>query len=773
MTTLDVQIKSQHRLRDEDEPLLRGRGRYTDDLRFSDEAYMYVVRAPLAAGRIISIDIDSARKMNGVIGVFSGEDLAKDGLGGIKAVANFDRPDGTPMINPPFDLLARESVRYVGDPVAIVVAETRFQAEDAAEAVEVEYSHLPAVTDVADATSDDAPLVWPEVSGNISFRIERGDRAAAEDAFKRADHVTELTLRISRVSANPIEPRCAIGQYDPDADKYVLYASIQSPHRVRNILAKDVFRVEPEKLRIISGDVGGSFGMKNSPYVEQALVLWAARKTGRTIRWIPTRTESFISDCHARDNLTTVSLALDKDGIFLGLKVKTLANLGAYLNAMTPHPPTANLGGLAGVYRTPCIYVDVQGVHTHTNPTSAYRGAGRPEATYVIERVIDVAAAELGLDRVDLRRRNMIQPNEMPFKTGLVYTYDSGDFPKVMDRAIEVADWEGFPARREAAQAGGRLRGIGISNPIEIAGGPFGKPNPEYAEIKIDKTGMTTLFLGSHDVGQGHTTSFRQLAAQVLGLAPDTVHLVTGDTERVTKGTGTFGSRTLSAAGAAFNQAARDILEKMTPQAADHLGVPVDQIDFSDGVFRARGTNKTSSLQDLVKGTGTEVTASAWTSTNDATFPNGCHICEVEVDPETGKVSVESYTVVDDVGTVLNLAIVKGQIQGGVAQGLGQALMEQISYDPESGQLITGSFVDYAMPHCDHLSDIHVESHPVPTAVTPFGVKGAGEAGTVGALPAVVSAVVDALSPLGVHHLDMPLTPEKIWRAVRDASKSA
>ena len=771
MIARDSPPRHRYRRRDEDGPLVTGAGLFTDDRRFADEAHMTVVRSPFAAASIVSIDSGEARAMPGVIGVFTGEDLAASGLGRIMPSRLYNRPDGTPMVVPPFAMLARGAVRYVGDPLAVIVAETRHAAEDAADVLRVEYDETPAVSDVADAVAEEAPQVWGEIEGNISFQVERGDRAAVAEAFAKADHVSELTVRISRVSANPMEPRIAIGQFDPNADKYILYASLQSPHRVRNALARDVFAVEPERIHVVSKDVGGSFGMKNSPYPEFALVMWAAKRTGRTVRWAAGRSESFISDCHARDNLTTVSLAMDRDGMFLGLKVKTLANLGAYLNAATPNPPTNNLGGLAGVYRTPAIHVDVLGVHTHTNPTSSYRGAGRPEATYVIERAIDVAAAEMGLDRVEIRRRNMIRPEDMPFKTGLVFTYDCGEFPQVMEQALEISDWRGFPGRRAKSRDRGRLRGIGIANPIEIANGPLGRPNPEYAEIEIEPAGPITLFLGSHDVGQGHTTSFRQLAERLLGVDPNDVRLITGDTERVARATGTFGSRTLSAAGAAFLAAAETILDKMKPVAAKHLDASPGDIDFIDGVFRVRGTNRAANLADLVAAGGEPVRGSAWASPDNATFPNGCHVCEVEVDPDTGRIEIEAYTVVDDVGTVLNLPIVKGQIQGGVVQGLGQALMEEIVYGPDNGQLISASFIDYAMPRSDHLPPIEVQCHPVPTTASPFGSKGAGEAGTVGSLPAVVNAVLDALSPLGIRHLDMPLTPEKVWRAIRGAAK--
>jgi len=769
-----IKIKTTRRLRVEDYRLLTGRGRYTDDLVPADAAYMAVVRSMTAAGTIREIETSAARDMPGILGVFTGDDLAADGLGSLRPARKFNRPDGTPMIEPPFEMLTRRAVHCVGDPVAIVVAESAAQAEDAAEHVVVDITDTATVTDVAAAVPDGAPSVWTEVPDNVAFRIRRGDRDAVNDAMTSAAHVTAVTLRINRVSANPIEPRVATGTYDPDLDGYTLTASVQSPFRVRDALATDVFDIAPEKLRVISPDVGGSFGMKNSPFPEYALVLWAARKLGRPVHWTGKRSECFISDCHARDNLTTVRLALDSDGRFLALDVKTLANLGAYLNTATPHSPTGNLGGLAGVYRTPAIAVEVDGVHTHTHSTAPYRGAGRPEATYVMERAIDVAALELGIDRVELRRRNLIRPDEMPFQTGLIFTYDCGAFEALMDQALTTADWAGFEARRADAAARGRLRGIGIANPIEIAGGPMGKPSPEYGAVAMNHDGKLTISLGSHDVGQGHTTSFQILAEQVLGIKPDDAELISGDTGQIAKGTGTFGSRTLGAAGTAFLQAAETMLGEAKTHAAACLGVAGDDIEYDvdEAVFRARDSNATLTWPEVVKAADTALTGEAWVAADNATFPNGCHICEVETDPETGAIEVISYVVVDDVGVVLNPLLVKGQIQGGVAQGLGQALMEDMVYDNDSGQLISGSFQDYAMPRADDLSRIQVFSRPVPTAANRLGTKGVGEAGTVGALPAVVGAVVDSLAPLGIKHVDMPLTPERVWRAIQAADKT-
>jgi carbon-monoxide dehydrogenase large subunit len=519
--------------------------------------------------------------------------------------------------------------------------------------------------------------------------------------------------------------------------------------------------------------------MKNSPFPEYGLLLWAAKKVGRPLRWTATRAESFLSDYHARDNHSSVELALDKDGIFLGLRIRTLANLGAYLGFNTPHPSTNNLGGLAGVYRTPHIHAEVIGVFTNTQPMAPYRGAGRPEATYAVERVIDVAADELGIDRVDLRRRNLIPPEAMPFKTGLVFTYDSGEFGKNMDLALAEADWAGFAARRAEAARRGRLRGIGIANAIEIAGGPFRNPNEESAEIRFDASGNVTLLMGTHNHGQGHETSFRQLAVSLLGVAPERIRIVAGDTDAVVHGRGTFGSRSMMAGGTALVRASDKIVERGKAIAAHLLEAGESDIVFEDGRFSVAGTDRGVRIEEVARtaytagklppGAEYGLSALAITTPPEATFPNGCHVCEVEIDEDTGAVEIVNYVVVDDVGTVINPLLVKGQIHGGVAQGVGQALLENLVYDPGSGQMVSGSFMDYAMPRADDMPAMTVLSNPVPTPNNPLGVKGAGEAGTVGALPAVINAVVDALRPLGVTHLDMPATPARVWAAIRTA----
>jgi aerobic carbon-monoxide dehydrogenase large subunit len=764
----------------EDLRLVRGRGRYTDDVEVPNAAHMAVVRSPHAAAHIRGIETADARAAPGVLAVLTGADAAADGLGLLRTSVERKRRDGRPMARPPYRLLALDEVHFAGDAVAVVIAETRAAAMDAADLVAVDYEDKPSVTEAADAVAPGAPAVWPdEVPDNVCFLFEQGDRTAVDAAFARAPHVTTLDFRITRVSANPIEPRNAAGWYDPFEDRYTLYAGTQGPHKLRSELAETVLNIPAHKIRVVSPDVGGAFGMKNSPFPEYGLLLWASRRIGRPVRWTATRAESFLSDYHARDNHSTVELALDQNGIFLALRVRTLANLGAYLGFNTPHPSTNNLGGLAGTYRTPHIHAEVLGIFTNTQPMAPYRGAGRPEATYAIERVIDVAADELGIDRVELRRRNLIPPEAMPFKTGLVFTYDSGAFEKNMDRALAEADWAGFEVRRREAAARGRLRGIGIANAIEIAGGPFKNPNEESAEIRFDADGSVTLLMGTHNHGQGHETSFRQIAASLLGIDPERARIVAGDTDAVGHGRGTFGSRSMMAGGTALVRATDKIVAQGKAIAAHMLEAGESDIVFADGRFTVAGTDRAVRIEDVARTSYTAgklpsgaeygLSARVIATPPEASFPNGCHVCEVEIDEDTGAVEIVGYVVVDDVGTVINPLLVKGQIHGGVAQGLGQALLENLVYEPGTGQMVTGSFMDYAMPRADDMPSMTVISSPVPSPNNPLGVKGAGEAGTVGALPVVMNAIVDALRPLGVTHIDMPATPARLWAAIRTA----
>lgn len=770
--------------RSEDVRLTTGRGRYVDDIEVGGAAHMAVVRAPYAAARILGIDTAEAAAVPGVLAILTGADLVADGVGCLHTMVQRHKRDGSPMERPPFHALAVEQVRFIGEGVAVVVAETRNAARDAADLVEVDYEPLEAVSSALAAIEPGAPVVWPGVvDDNISFVFQAGDRDRMEEAFAKADHVTGLDFRISRVSANPLEPRNAVGIYDANEDRYTLIAGVQIPHKIRSDIAENTLGIDAMRLRVIAPDVGGAFGMKGSPFPEHILVLWAARKLARPVRWTATRSESFLSDYHARDNFTRVDLALDKQGRFLGLKVRTSANLGAYLAFNTPHSPTNNLGGLSGVYTTPAIHAEVLGVFTHTQPTAPYRGAGRPEATYAIERVIDMAAQEMGIDRVELRRRNLIPASAMPYDTGFLFVYDTGEFEKNMDTAIKRADYAGFEARRSAAQARGMLRGISVVNAIEIAGGPFRNTNEEGAEIRFDPGGGVTVLMGTQNHGQGHETAFRQMAVEFLGVRPEGVRVVSGDTDTVRHGRGTFGSRSAMAGGLALRRAADKVIARARQMAAHLLDAEPDQIEFDEGTFRVRDANRNIRIEDIARASYTRgklpldwdmgLGEQAIVVPPEANFPNGVHVCEVEVDPKTGRASIENYVVVDDVGTEVNPMLVKGQIHGGIAQGIGQAAGEEIVFDPESAQLLTGSFMDYPMPRASDLPMIEIVSNPVPSTNNALGIKGAGEAGAVGALPAYMNAVIHALAPLGVRHLDMPASPYRIWQAIDEASRKS
>jgi len=761
----------------EDEALLRGLGRYTDDIVLPRQTHMVILRSPHAAARIRSIDCAAAAASPGVVAVLTGRDAAADGLGSLPSHIKRKRPDGRPNPEPPYPVLALDQVRHVGDTVAAVIAETLAAARDAAELIEVDYEPLPSVTATEAATRPDAPRVWDDAPGNVCFLFELGDKAAVEAGFARAAHVARLDFTISRVSANPMEPRNALAAFDAADGRYTLYAGMQGAHGFRSDLAESVLKVSETALRVVAPHCGGAFGMKQGMLREPALALWAARRVGRPVRWQSDRSEGLVSDHHARDNITTAELALDKDGRFLALRVRTTANLGAYLSTHGLHSPTNNLGGLAGTYTTPAIHATVTGVFTHTSPTAPYRGAGRPEASYAVERVIDVAARQLGIDRAELRRRNMIPASAMPYKTGLVFTYDSGEFETNLRRVTEMAGWSGFEQRRAAARRAGKLRGIGIASVIEIAGGPPGIPMPEHAQIRFAGDGSVSVMLGIHSQGQGHETSFRQLVAELLGLPPGRVRVHFGDTDQVFHGVGTLGSRSISVGGAALTRAAEKIIDKARLLAAHMLETSAQDLEFAEGRFTVAGTDRSITLVEVARaslvparmprGIDLGLDEGATVSPAGPTFPNGCHVCEVEIDPETGVTRVVGYWVVDDVGRVVNPMIVKGQLHGGIAQGLGQALIETVAYDNESGQLLSGSFMDYTMPRADDLPFIETATNEVPTPSNPLGIKGAGEAGTVGSLPVVMNAVNDALASVGVGPIDMPATPERVWRALQ------
>ncbi len=759
----------------EDPRLLRGGGRYVDDMVLPRMALGHVLRSPYAHARIRAIDTSAAKAAPGVLAVLTGADWAASGWGDLPAAGGMKRPGGLPNYKPRFPALVSDAVRWVGDYVVFVVAETRNQAMDAAELIEIEYEPLPAIVSTEGAVAADAPRVWEDCPDNICFVHEVGDKAATEAAFAAADQVVRRKLVINRVTAAAMEPRGAIGDYNPAEDRYTCYTVLQRTHAYRADLAT-IMGVPESRVRVVAGDIGGSFGMKSAIYNEVALVMLAAKMLGRPVKWTSTRSEAFLSDAQARDHVTEAELALDRDGRFLGFRTKTIAAIGAYAQAAS-NVFVMNLGTLAGVYRTPAMHAEVVGVFTNTNPVRPYRGNGRPEFAYVIERMVDEAAAELGIDGVELRRRNTIPPSAMPFKTGLIFTYDCGEFERNLDLALELADVAGFERRRAESRTRGKLRGIGLSNTIErAAAGGF-----EAAEIRFDKSGTVTLLSGSITQGMGHETIYKQLLCDRLGIHPDRVHYVQGDTEKVAIGEGTGGSRSATLGGSAVLLATEKIVAKAKAIAAHMLEAAEADIDLADGVFRIAGTDRAVPLADIAaeaweprslpEGMEPGLVAGAAFAAKEQNFPNGCHICELEVDPETGEVEILAYNVVDDVGTVMNPLLLEGQIRGGIAQGLGQILMEDIIFDAESGQLVTGSFMDYAMPRAGDLSMMHCETNPVPTGTNPLGVKGAGEAGAVGAMPAVGNALVDALKPLGISDLPMPATPERLWRAIRAAAR--
>ncbi len=772
--------------RREDARLLRGLGRFTADLVPPDAARLVVLRSPHAHARIVAMDAEAARAMPGVLAVVTGAELEAAGLGTIPCVSRPRDPAGRPrdILEPPHRILATDRVRFVGDAVAAIVATTRAAALDAAEAVEVAYAPLDPLTDTARADAPEAAILWPDITENRSFTFEIGDEAALRRAIAGAHHVTRLRLVNQRVHASPIEPRVAIGAWDEGVGRWHLTAPLQTPHQIRSVLANAVLKVPESKLRVTAPpDVGGGFGLKGGLFREYALVLWLARRLGRPVAWIGERGESFLADDHARDNVTEAVLALDSEGRFLGIGVETRAALGAMVALRGAHSMTNNLGSLAGVYTTPAIHARVQGLFTTTAPTAPYRGAGRPEATYVVERLIDAAAAEMGLDRIALRRRNLIPRAALPFLTGLLFTYDSGDFARGMALAEQAADIAGFPARRAAAAARGRLRGLGLINAIEQAGGPFGSPAEERADIRFEPDCGIQLALGTAAAGQGHETVFARMLAERLGVAEAGIRVAQGDTDIVPFGRGTFGSRSVAAAGSALALAAEKVIAKGRRIAAHLLEAAEQDVQFDAGRFVVAGTDRGVGLAEIVRaafapshlppGLEPGLDQAAIFAAAAPTYPNGCHVCEVEIDPETGALAIERYVVADDVGTVIDHAMLEGQVQGGVAQGIGQALMEQVLHDPGSGQVLTASFLDYALPRATDIPAVTLLDNPQPTPVNPLGAKGGGEAGTIGAPPAVICAILDALAPCGVTHLDMPATPERIWRALRDARRSA
>jgi len=765
----------------EDPRLITGGGRYTDDHVVPNMARSFFLRSPHAHARLKSIDAKAALAMPGVLAIYTGADVAKAGLGNLPCMPiemfPLKRMDGTPVFHPPRPPISRDRVRHVGDIVAMVVAETVNQAKDAAEAIDVDYDELPSVTDPAAAATPGAPKVWDECPDNISFVQRIGDAAAVDAAFAKAAHVVAYDWRNTRVSQHWMEPRASIGLYDRHDDRYTLISGTQGAHDTRRFLAQYALKIPESRLRVISPDMGGGFGGRSNSYPEMAMVLFAAKALGRPVKWNGERGESFLSDDQGRDTVNKVELALDKDGIFLGLRVRTIATVGAYMSVFGPWPAFANAGGLAGVYRTPAIFTEVLVTVTNTPTIGPYRGAGRPEASFSIEMAIDLAARKLGIDRIELRRKNMIPTGKYPWKTPLTYIYDCGEFEVVLDKAIAKADVAGFAARKRESEKRGKLRGLGVACTIEQSAGGF----DEACELRVDSGGSATLLIGTHSHGQGHETVFRQLLSDKLGLEFEEIRIVQGDSDAVPHGHGTFGSRSSGLGGAVIKLASERVIEKAKQIAAHRLEAAADDIEFKDGRFTVAGTDRGVAWKEIAKqayaprmlppGMEAGLAAKAGFTPPAPTFPNGTHFAEVEIDPDTGVIRIDRYTVVDDVGTVMNPLLLKGQIHGGVVQGIGQIMLENLQFDPESGQVLTGSLMDYALPRADDVPNIEVDSHPVPTPTNPLGIKGAGEAGTVGAMPCLHSAILDALAPLGIKWLDMPASPHRVWAAIAAARK--
>lgn len=760
----------------EDFRLLTGAGRYTDDIVLPDQAIGYVLRSPHAHARVLSIDYAAAIDLPGVLGIFTADDLAADGLQDIPCSVPLTNRDGSPCALPTHPILVRDRVRHVGDQVVFIVAETLEQARDAAEAIVVDYDILPAVTDTAAAFDADQPRVWDDIAENRCFDWEMGDEKAVDAAFAKATHVSTIDLVNNRIIVASMETRNAIGHYDPATDFYTLYTSSQGAHSLRKMIGGGLLGVPEDRIRVVTPDVGGGFGMKLFLYPEHLLVLHAAKRVGRPVHWSGDRSEACLTDTHGRDHVSHAEVAMDGAGLFLAWRIHTKANLGAYLSNYATFVPTmAGSGMLAGVYRTPSIYVRVEGCFTNTTPVDAYRGAGRPEAAYLVERLVDKAARDLGMDPAELRRRNFIQPQEMPYRTALGLVYDSGDFDRNLTDALRIADRDGLAARKAAALARGRYLGFGFSCYIEQCGGG----SDEMADLRLESDGRVTLMIGTQASGQGHETAYAQIVADGLGLPIEAVRVVQGDTAIVSSGRGTGGSRSLPVGGASTHQAVQQAIARGKRIAAHQLEAATDDIVFENGVFTIIGTDRRMTLSQVVErahsGTlpseisppGFEEVA-RW-APSAGTFPNGTHVCEVEIDPTTGSLDITRYVVVDDFGTVVNPLMLAGQVHGGVGQGIGQALLEAAVYDPDSGQLLSGSFMDYALPRAIHIPPIEFSVNVVPCTTNLLGIKGAGEAGAIGAPPAVVNAVIDALAPYGVTSIDMPVSPERIWRTLESA----
>jgi carbon-monoxide dehydrogenase large subunit len=775
----------------EDVRFLTGKGRYTDDIKLPGMTHAYIIRSPYAHAKINSIDTSAAEAMEGVVAVFTGKDIADSGVNGVPTGWQVNFKNGDTMKEPPHPLLVADVVKHVGDNVAMVIAESKEIAKDAAELVDIDYKELDAVADAAKAVQDGAPLVHPDAPNNMCFDWELGNpKEEVDAALEAAHHITKLEFINQRVIPNAIEPRAAIGHYESAGDKHTLYTTSQNPHLTRLLMSAFVLGIPEHRVRVVAPDVGGGFGSKIFHYAEEALVTWASKQLNRPVKWTAERSESFMTDAHGRDHVTTAEMGFDAEGNILGLRVKTFANLGAYLSTFGPCVPTWLHGTLMqGLYTTPKINVDVTGVFTHTTPVDAYRGAGRPEATYLLERLMDTAALEMKMDPAELRLKNFIPPfdgvEQEGYMTQVALQYDSGNYHKVLERALEMVGYEDFRKEQAAARENGKLLGIGFSTYIEACGiapsavvGALGARAGLYevGQVRVQPTGKVSVYTGAHSHGQGHETTFAQVVADKFGIALDDVEIVHGDSESVAFGMGTYGSRSLAVGGSAIVKSIEKIIEKGTKIAAHKLEAAEGDIEFAEGKWTVKGTDKSISFGDVAltayvphdypAGLEPGMDFSSFYDPANFTYPFGAHIAIVEVDKDTGKVDLKRFIAVDDVGNVINPMIVDGQIHGGLAQGIGQALFEGAIYD-EDAQLINGSYMDYTMPRADDLPSFEIDRTVTPCPHNPLGVKGAGEAGAIGSTPAVVNAVMDALSPFGIKDIEMPLTPERVWRAMQ------
>jgi carbon-monoxide dehydrogenase large subunit len=759
-------------LRTEDPMLVRGEGHYTDDLNLKGQAHAVMVRSRDAHGIIKSIDTETARGMPGVLAVYTAADLNRYGV--LKSTLPFKNRDGSPLKVALRHALAEGKVRLVGDPVACVIAETLTQAKDAAEAVSMDIDPLPAVTTASEGAAPGAPQLYDDVPGNIALDYHFGDAEKTAAAFASAAHVTKLSIRNTRCVVAPMEPRSAIGEYDKDSDHWTLHSCSQGVFGLKNQLV-EILGSTPDKVRVLTGHVGGSFGMKASAYPEQICILHAAKMLGRPVKWTDERSGSFVSDHHGRDHEMTAELALDKDGHFLALRMTNFGNLGAWLNPVSPLMPTLNtVKNAASVYRTPLIECSTKCVYTNTTLVSAYRGAGRPEGNYYMERLIDIAAREMGIDRVELRRRNFIKPKDIPYKNAAEMNYDSGDFPAVLKHALDTADVKGFNKRKRESRKAGKVRGLGIGCFLEVTA----PANKEMGGIRFEADGTVTIITGTLDYGQGHAAPFAQVLSEKLGVPFDKIRLLQGDSNELLAGGGTGGSRSMSSSGMAIVEASAKVVDSGKRIAAHVLEASAGDIEFKAGRFTIAGTDRSIGIMELAaklrsglklpEGVPNSLDVKHVSNGAPSVFPNGCHVAEVEIDPATGVTQVVKYAAVNDFGTVINPLLVEGQTHGGVVQGIGQALMENTVYDGD-GQLLTGSFMDYAMPRARHAPEFVVENHPVPATTNPLGTKGCGEAGCAGGLASVMNAVADALADFGVNHIDMPASPARVWAAIQEA----